>query len=101
MPHRVLDIVKVKGKKNAVELIHLLERDYSAEGLQLFQEGRALYRSQNWIEASAKFELANQLLALSPEVPDGPSQIYIERCLIFQTTPPETDWDGSWEMDSK
>jgi adenylate cyclase len=92
--------VKVKGKKKAVELIQLLERDYSLEGLKLFAEGRDLYRQQKWVNAIRKFEEANKLLALNGGM-DGPCEIFIERCQMFQKEPPAADWDGSWEMDSK
>jgi adenylate cyclase len=100
-PHRILDQVKVKGKKKAVELIQLLEKEYSQRGLDLFAEGRTLYTAQKWKEAIQAFHAASQLLQLNPESPDGPSQIYLERCKLFLINPPGSDWDGSWEMDSK
>jgi adenylate cyclase len=100
LPYRVLDDVKVKGKKNAVELVHVFEKDYSAEGLEVFEEARQLYRSQKWLAAAEKFQRASQLLA-APGEGDGPSVMYIERCEFFRKQPPATDWDGSWEMDSK
>ncbi len=99
--HRVLDFVKVKGKKKAVELIQLLEHEYSSEGLKFFQEGRELYTKQKWDEAMAKFEQANQTLRMSPDKMDGPCEVFMERCLEFKKNPPATDWDGSWEMTSK
>ncbi|MGK5083672.1 adenylate/guanylate cyclase domain-containing protein [Bdellovibrionota bacterium FG-1] len=99
--HRVLDHVKVKGKKKAVELIQVLDRPYSDEGLALFQEGRKLYTEQQWDTATEKFMQANVLLAVSAEVPDGPCAMYLERCRDFKAAPPEKDWDGSWEMHSK
>jgi adenylate cyclase len=100
-PHRLLDEVKVKGKKKAVELIQLLEREYSSEGLKLFDQGRDFYRKQQWIEAIECFKSANRLLALDPQQSDGPCGVFIERCEIFLKDPPASNWDGSWEMDSK
>ena len=100
-PHRVLDFVKVKGKKNAVELIQVLERDYSADGLRAFEDARGLYRERKWDEAAEMFKKANALLRRTVEDKDGPSQMYIERCEELKQTPPEADWDGSWEMQSK
>ena len=99
--HRVLDHVKVKGKKKAVELIQVLEHDYDSEGLKLFDEGRKLYTAQKWDEAIAIFKSANAKLAPSADKMDGPCQVYLERCEDFKKTPPETGWDGSWEMHSK
>jgi hypothetical protein len=99
-PHRVLDDVKVKGKKNAVELIQVLDRDLDADGLKLFEEGRRLYRAQKWDEAITKLQESNAKLAASGEN-DGPCEVYLERCRDFKVTPPAPDWDGSWEMHSK
>lgn len=99
--HRILDNVKVKGKKKAVELIQLLDREMSEDGLRIFEEGRKLYKQQKWDEAIAHFKEAGQLLAPSPDKTDGPSEMYIERCEEFKKAPPEPDWDGSWEMHTK
>lgn len=99
--HRILDDVKVKGKKKAVELIQLLERQYPAESLALFAEGRSLYQKQKWDEAISKFEECNKIVKEAFGKADGPSEIFIERCQGFKAEPPEADWDGSWEMDSK
>jgi adenylate cyclase len=100
-PHRVLDFVKVKGKKKAVELIQVLERPLAEDGLKLFSEGRELYKSQKWDEAIQTFEAANKILAPSADQMDGPCEVYIGRCRDFKNEPPEAEWDGSWEMDSK
>jgi len=99
--HRLLDLVKVKGKKTAVELIEILDRPLPEEGLKLYTEGFALYRAQKWDDAVAAFTKANELLAPSKDVPDGPCETYIERCHYFKTSPPAPGWDGSWEMTSK
>jgi adenylate cyclase len=99
--HRCLDLVKVKGKKKAIELIQLLAVDMNPEGLKLFQDGRTLYTAQKWDEATACFEKANELLRSSPQTEDGPSMEYIQRCKDFKANPPASDWDGSWEMHSK
>jgi adenylate cyclase len=100
-PYRTLDEVKVKGKKIAVELVQILEKEYSAPGLKLFAQGREYYRSRKWVEAIQAFQEANRLLSAGPESPDVPCEIYLERCKEFQVNPPAADWDGSWEMDSK
>ena len=99
--HRVLDHVKVKGKKNAVELIELLDKEYPPEGLGEFQAGRDSYRACQWDEAVLHFQNANRLISQAFGVNDGPSEVYLERCEFFKKSPPEPGWDGSWEMDSK
>jgi adenylate cyclase len=104
-PHRVLDHVKVKGKQNAVEMIQILEREYPARGLTLFEEARILYTRQRWDEAEAKFHEANEEMMKgaggSPDRPDGASKKYLERIEFFRANPPGTEWDGAWEMHEK
>lgn len=99
--HRILDNVKVKGKKKAVELIQVLDREMSAEGMKMFEEGRQLYEKQQWDLAIEKFRAASALLSPSPTEKDEPCDIYIERCEDFKKSPPGEAWDGSWEMTSK
>lgn len=99
--HRTLDFVKVKGKKQAVELIQVFEGEMKPDGLALFEEGRQLYASQKWDEAIEKFKKANDILRTSPDGQDDPSMMYVERCEEFKKNPPSADWDGSWEMHSK
>ena len=100
-PHRILDHVKVKGKKKAVELIQVLDRPHPEEGLKLFDEARQLYTKQEWDAATEKFNAANAILAPSPTKRDGPCEVYLERCAEFKKNPPGAEWDGSWEMHSK
>jgi adenylate cyclase len=99
-PHRVLDFVKVKGKKNAVELIEVLSNDITADALKLFEEGRKLYTQRKWEEAAACFKRVNEM-APNQEEGDGPSQMMLERLEELKNNPPEADWDGSWVMTSK
>jgi len=99
-PHRVLDDVKVKGKKKAVELIQVLDKEYPSEGLKLFAEGRELYKNAKWTQAHEKFESSQRLISAAIGKTDGPSAVFMERCKEFEQDPPSS-WDGSWEMDSK
>lgn len=101
-PHRVLDFVKVKGKKKAVELIEVLSQEIPADGLKVFQEARELYSQQKWDEAIAKFELAKKLCAPQSPEGDGPSQMFIDRIRDeMKPNSPGPNWDGSYEMTSK
>jgi adenylate cyclase len=99
-PHRVLDSVKVKGKKVAVELIQILDVELSKDGLDLFQQGRDLYSRQIWDEAISKFELAAKALTFEG-AEDRMSREFIDRCQEFKTNPPGADWDGAWVMTTK
>ena len=101
-PHRILDSVKVKGKEKAIELIQILEKPYSSEGMEEFQKARLLYRNRKWNEAIQGFEQANLSLRLASSGEwDGPCEVFISRCRQFQIDPPASDWDGSWRMESK
>lgn len=103
-PHRVLDFVKVKGKRNAVELIQVLDRELAAEGMRAFEEARLFYRHQKWDQAIELFKKANELImgeAAKIGEMDGACAMYIERCEKLKVMPPGTDWDGTWEMDTK
>ncbi len=99
--HRVLDRVKVKGKKTVVELIQILDEPYPKDSLELFEQGRHLYSDRNWNEAIQKFRLAKKEILTVIGIHDEPCEIYINRCEVFQNNPPAESWDGSWEMDSK
>jgi adenylate cyclase len=100
-PHRILDSVRVKGKKQAIELIQILDREYPQEALQLFDQGRKHYQELAWADAIEKFKKADALISKAIGESDGPCQVYMERCTDFQSQPPTSQWDGSWEMDSK
>lgn len=99
-PHRVLDSVKVKGKKNAVELIQIFHEDMNADGLGRFEEGRIAYMERRWDDAIAAFHVAGDLLRRGQER-DGMSDVYIERCEEFKKNPPPANWDGAWVMTTK
>lgn len=95
-PHRTLDLVRVKGKNNGVELIQILETPMSQDAIGLFDQARALYAQQKWDEAIVIF---TKVLELLPT--DGPTKMYIERCKRFKVFSPGQDWDGVFEMRSK
>ncbi len=99
-PHRVLDFVKVKGKKVAVEIIQILDVEFAAEGLATFHEARELYAKQQWDAAISKFEIAAKALTLDGKE-DEMSHEFIERCKNFKIDPPAPDWDGAWVMTTK
>ena len=100
-PHRTLDFVKVKGKKQAVEIIQILDQTLPEEGLSLFKKAREHYLKKQWDDAIKIFTQASEALEHSPGKGDGPSEMYIERCETMKKDPPASDWDGSWEMTSK
>jgi len=70
--------------------------DQMKQVLDHYNQGLALYKSQRWQEALAKFK---QALSVKPD--DGPSKLYMERCEHFIDNPPPADWDGVFTMTTK
>jgi len=64
--------------------------------LELFAEGRKLYKLMKFAEASERFTAA---LAIDPN--DGPSKVYLDRCDTYAIDPPDEDWDGVFVMKHK
>lgn len=64
--------------------------------LELYAEGRKLYKLQRFSEAGERFSAA---LGVDPN--DGPSKVYLERCEHFVDEPPDEDWDGVFVMKHK
>jgi adenylate cyclase len=96
---RELDLVRVKGRQNAVRVYELLAKGGEAlperveRALEPFADGLAAYRRMAWEEATAFF---NRALEASPA--DGAARTMIDRCRIFRQSPPPADWDGVFEM---
>jgi adenylate cyclase len=98
---RELDIVKVKGKAEAVVIYELVgwrdRQDETRPALcSLFGEGLGAYRLQQWDRAE---ELFRQILDTTPA--DGPSRLYLERIASFRNNPPPADWHGITAFEHK
>ncbi len=101
---RELDLIRVKGKLQPVTIYELIgaserlgdaDRDWNAR-LELFEQGRVLYRERRWSEAQTIFE---QVLARWPD--DGPARTFRERCNDYLHAEPEPGWDGVYVMTHK
>ncbi len=89
---RLLDRVKVKGKKSAVDIYELCV-DYNKEFCENYEQALDLYFNKKFKEALREFEkLAKK---------DKSSELFVERCKEFLNNGPEKDWDGSYEMKEK
>jgi hypothetical protein len=64
--------------------------------LDLFDEGRKLYKLMKFAEAKEYFKKSLQV-----KQDDGPSQVYLERCDHYIQNPPPQDWDGVFVMKTK
>lgn len=98
---RYLDLVAVKGKAKPVAVFELvgLEQDLTESQRQLFERylaGIDLYRARRFGEAAQRFQDA-----LDVDAKDGPSAVYLQRCLDLAENPPADEWDGVYVMHHK
>ncbi len=97
---RALDLVRVKGKREPVQIHELLALRPAPAALAAFVErfgwGLSAYRAQRWDEAIARFREADGLRGGDP-----PSRTYVERCEAMRREPPGPEWDGVFEMKTK
>jgi len=93
---RELDLLVVGGKTEPIQVFELIGTAgaLAPELLELrgvFGEGLAAYRKRQWDAASAKF---TECLRMAPD--DGPSNMFLQRLVALQATPPAADWNGVW-----
>lgn len=98
---RELDLIRVKGKKKPVRIYELLGMDSFSKVeedliVDVYTRGLNFYRQRRWYEAIKEFR---KVLRLFPS--DGPSIVYIKRCLDFIENPPPDDWEGIYEFKTK
>lgn len=98
---RRLDCVRVVGKTEPVELFELRPAASADKGgadplLERFEAALGHYRARRWEEAVNSFR---KLVADFPH--DGPSALYLQRCIEFQAHPPSSDWDGVFNRQEK
>ncbi len=99
---RELDLLVVAGKTEPIRVFELIAMagDHLSperkEFLSLYNEGLACYRQRKWGDAMERFERA---LLIEPD--DYPSRLYIERSMMYSTTPPPDDWNGVFILRTK
>ncbi len=98
---RVLDTIRVVGKKEPIKVYELIAEkgQLPANVLDLlaqYNDGINLYYERKFAEALAKFQ---KILESYPN--DGPSKLYRQRCEVLRDFPPKPEWDGVYEMGSK
>lgn len=101
---RYLDLVAVKGKRAAVPVYELLGRSgdavveaYCADLFEHYNRAIILYQQRQFAEAAELFHRA--LAATNGN--DGPSAVYVERCMELALEPPDADWDLVYVMKHK
>ncbi len=95
---RMLDVVKVKGKKLPIRIYELIVDDNSKTNLLIskFENAFNLYSKSKFKKAKLEFE---GILKMKKD--DFPSKVFIERCNKFLDSPPGKSWDGSFESKEK
>jgi hypothetical protein len=64
--------------------------------LEYYNRGLSLYREMKFGQALQEFKTA-----LKHDPQDGPTRLYIERCIELSKNPPPPDWDGVFTMTTK
>jgi hypothetical protein len=64
--------------------------------LEYYNEGLKLYKGMKFKEALQSFKKALEL-----ESQDGPTKLYIARCIELSKNPPPPEWDGVFTMTTK
>ena len=101
-PGEVFDMVRVKGREQAVRIYELIGHTGAPlvseheKALWCYADALEAYRKGRWAEALGLFR---QALTLWPQ--DGPSRALAARCEVFQATPPPDPWDGVFEQLTK
>ncbi len=98
---RRLDIIRVVGKNEPIQVFELLGRkgelpDYMMEMLSKYYEGLELFSARDWKGARIAFRAGLKIVQ-----DDGPSNTYVDRCTEFLNSPPPKNWDGVYKMKGK
>ena len=100
-----LDLIKVKGKTEAVRIFTLLGDETMKAGNAYqslsgtHQELLDNYRGQDWAQAREKIAACRQLMD-GFEL-GGLYDVFAERIDEYEANPPGSDWDGVYEATSK
>jgi len=93
---RAIDLVRVKGKLQAVEIFEpLYLGKQSNPELEQWQLTLNHYRQQRFEQARSELEKLNR------KTPHLLYQLYLQRVEQFLQTPPATDWDGCFVHSTK
>jgi|GEM_PF-118733 len=96
---RLVDFVRVKGKKKAVGVYELLGRKGETkleEFIKNYHFAMDKYKNREFQEAENLFKNL-----LEKHENDGPCKIYLERIKEYKLNPPDENWDYSYTMTSK
>jgi adenylate cyclase len=102
---RHLDLVMVKGKRQAVPVFELIGRrddaqivDRYSPLLELYGHAMLLYQGQHFVAAEQIFA---QAITAGGNGGDAPSKLYLARCRDLALEPPGATWDRVYVMKHK
>ncbi|TGK11102.1 adenylate/guanylate cyclase domain-containing protein [Leptospira stimsonii] len=99
---RLIDTVLVKGRNQSVDIYEVFEgdsedlREFKFRSKERIYEGMLEYKAGKFSQASRLFK---QLYREEPR--DTLSKIYLKRCKLYSTKPPEGNWDGIFRYQTK
>ncbi|MGH7179386.1 MAG: adenylate/guanylate cyclase domain-containing protein, partial [Tepidisphaeraceae bacterium] len=91
---RKIDVVRVIGRNEPVELFEVLGEPGDAEAVARCEKygcAMRLYESRDWQSAAAAFAA----------IGDPPSLVLSARCALFTRSDPGPGWDGVWNFETK
>lgn len=98
---RLLDAVRVKGKKEPVRIYEVIGKGPMPPEVAAwagpFEKAFAHFQNQRWDEAEAAFRAADTTRTGG----DPPSAVYLDRIAHFRTEPPPAEWDGVYDFKTK
>ena len=105
---RFIDNIQVVGKEEPVKVYELVAMkggltDLERELIQRFDTAMTLYLDQQWDQALAAFERAQEVERF-PELKLTPSKVFMDRCRNYKDNPPVEPgaaWDGVYRMTKK
>lgn len=102
---RLIDRVRVKGKKEPVACYELLDEigttsEQQNQLMAAFARAMAAYQAGAFEQAAARFEEAAGLEPRTATDLLNPSRVFRSRCQRLQDAPPD-HWDGVWELTDK
>jgi adenylate cyclase len=92
---RKLDIVRVKGKNEPVQLFELIaikgeESEARKQSTAIYEEAFSYYLKQEWDKAMEVFKESEKARGSK----DKAVEMLIDRCMYYKNSPPGDGWDG-------
>lgn len=96
---RLIDKIRVKGKKQPVSIYEILPSDINLETRKFIKIFSKAYHAYALGDFNVALKLFNNCLTYYPQ--DGPTSIFIERCKLFLESGTPDGWDGVYTMLTK